>query len=626
MPALQTALFAAPDIAREDRADGTVLLTSRQPLKPYARSLGDLLRAGAAEHSDRLLVARRPGVAGINRLTYAQARAGADALAQAFLDRGLGPDRPVMVLSGNSVEQALITFAAHTAGIPVVPVSVAYSLASSDHARVRAIAELTRPGLVYAEDRMLFGRALDAAAATGAEVLAGEGALDPLLATAVTADVDAAHASVGPDTVAKILFTSGSTGLPKGVLNTHQMLCANQQQMRQVWPFLAAEPPVLVDWLPWSHTFGGNHNLNLVLANGGTLHIDDGKPAPALFGLSLAALHANPPTAYFNVPIGYGLLVPRLEDDRAFAERFFSRLRVLFYAAASLPEALYHRLRTVARQVSGREIPLTTSWGTTETGPAVTSAHYDPSPSGCIGVPIPGDTLKLVPSGGKLEIRVSGPNITPGYLGRPEETAAAFDEEGFYVTGDAVRFVDPDRPGLGLLFDGRIAEDFKLTSGTWVSVGVLRPALVSASGGLLSDAVIAGHDRDCVGALAWANPATVKDLTEAQLCGRLSGVLAELNRGQGSSARIDRLLLLDEPPVLDAGEITDKGYVNQRVVLERRADLVAELYAVPDPPRVIRPAPPAPPAPPPPHTYRDHSGPPCARYVCGSGGGLASRA
>ena len=590
-PATATApeLFARPDIAREDRADGSVLLTSRQPLAPYATSLADLLRAGAAAHPDRLLVARRPGVPGLARLTWAEARDGADALAQAFLARGLGPDRPVMVLSGNSVEQALITFAGYTAGIPVVPVSVAYSLASGDNARVRAIAELARPGLVFADDPVAYDRPLEAVAATGAAVVAGHDALAKLLETRVTGDVDAARAGVGPDTVAKILFTSGSTGAPKGVLNTHQMLCANQQQMRQVWPFLAAEPPVLVDWLPWSHTFGGNHNLNMILANGGTLHIDDGKPTPALFGLSRTALAADPPTAYFNVPIGYGMLLPYLADDRVFAERFFSRLRILFYAAASLPEALHRRLRTVARDVTGRDIPLTSSWGTTETGPAVTSAHYDPSPSGCIGVPIPGDTLKLVPSGGKLEIRVKGPNITPGYLGRPEETAAAFDAEGFYVTGDAVRFVDPDSPDLGLLFDGRIAEDFKLTSGTWVSVGVLRPALVSASGGLLSDAVIAGHDRDAVGALAWVAP-PARDLTEDQLRDRLATVLADLNRGQGSAARIERLLLLAEPAGLDAGEITDKGYVNQRVVLERRADLVAELYATPAPARVILPA------------------------------------
>jgi feruloyl-CoA synthase len=580
-------VFAPPRISREDRADGTILLSSRDPLRPHARSLGELLRAGASAHPDRVVVARR-NKGGLDELTYGAARTDADALAQAFLDRGLGPDRPVLVLSGNSVEQARITFAAYTAGIPVVPVSVAYSLATSDHARIRAIAELTRPGLVFADDPTAFGPALAAVAATGAEVVAGADALAALLRTAPTDAVEQAYRGVGPDTVAKILFTSGSTGNPKGVLNTHGMLCSNQQQMRQVWTFLA-EPPVLVDWLPWSHTFGGNHNLNMILANGGTLHIDDGKPTPALFELTVAALAEIAPTAYFNVPMGYAMLVPRLEADRELAARFFSRLQILFYAAASLPEALWHRLRALAEDVAGREIPVTSSWGTTETGPAVTSAHYDPSPSGCIGVPIPGDTLKLVRSGDKLEIRVKGPNITPGYLGLPEATAAAFDDEGFYVTGDAVRFVDPDDPNLGLLFDGRIAEDFKLTSGTWVSVGTLRTALVSAAGGLLTDAVIAGHDGEYAGALAWPNAAAVTALTgESDLDAalrspvlreRLGAALATLNRGQGSSARIERLLLLREPASLDAGEITDKGYVNQRVVLDRRADAVATLLA-----------------------------------------------
>jgi feruloyl-CoA synthase len=592
-------MFAVPRIARQDRTDGTILLSSREPLGPYPGSLAEWLRAGAAAHPDRVLVAGRGRADARTELTYAAARAGADALAQAFLDRGLRPDRPVAVLSGNSVEHALITFAAYTAGVPVVPVSVAYSLASTDHARIRAIAELTRPGLVFATDPRAFGPALATVAAAGAEVIAGVAALTELLDTTPTAAVEDAFRGVGPDTVAKILFTSGSTGTPKGVLNTHGMLCANQQQMRQVWPFLAEEPPVLVDWLPWSHTFGGNHNLNMILANGGTLHIDDGKPTPAQFELTVSALAEVAPTAYFNVPMGYAMLVPRLESDRDLAERFFSRLRVVFYAAASLPEALWHRLRALAHDVAGRPVPLTSSWGTTETGPAVTSAHYDPSPSGCIGVPIPGDTLKLVPTGGKLEIRVKGPNITPGYLGLPDATAAAFDEEGYYVTGDAVRFVDPGDPDRGLLFDGRIAEDFKLTSGTWVSVGNLRTALVSAAGGLLTDAVIAGHDREYCGALAWPNVAAIAELTGTPdpadalaspvVRERLESALAALNHGQGSSARIERLLLLREPAGLDAGEITDKGYVNQRVVLDRRRDDVEALFAEPPAAGVILP-------------------------------------
>jgi feruloyl-CoA synthase len=591
-------LFAAPDIARTDRPDGSIVLESRDPLAPYARSLGGLLRAGAQAHPDRLLITRASG-RGPNggRYTWGEAKHAADALAQALLDHGLSADRPLLVLSGNSIEHALLTYAAYTVGVPVVPISTAYSLASADHARVRAIAELVRPGLVFADDEKCYDAALSVVENAGARaVVSGDpvtgtarAAFADLLATTPTSAVGAAAATVRPDSVAKILFTSGSTGVPKGVLNTHQMLCANQQQMRQVWPFLVQTPPVLVDWLPWSHTFGGNHNFNMILANGGTLHIDDGKPVAALFDKTLAALAAHSPTAYFNVPMGYQMLAPRLESDREFAERFFSGVSILFYAAASLPAELYHRLRAIAKDVTGREIPLTSSWGTTETGPAVTSAHYDPSPSGCIGVPIPGDVLKLVPTGSKLEIRVKGPNITHGYVGAAAATASAFDDEGFYLTGDAVRFVDPDDMNLGLLFDGRIAEDFKLLSGTWVSVGNLRTALVSAAGGLLTDAVIAGHDKDFVSALAWPSADALKLTEDQELRGRLCRVLADLNRGQGSAARIERLILLLEPPVLDAGEITDKGYVNQRVVLERRHELVARLYTEDSGADILRP-------------------------------------
>ncbi len=595
------ALFAPPSVAARSRADGSVLLDSTHPLEPHERSLAEMLRAWAERIPEYVLAAQRDGGGEWRSLTYGEARSTTDALAQAFLDRGLGPDRPIMILSGNSIEHLLVTLAAYTAGVPVAPVSTAYSLMSRDHARIRAIAELIRPGLVFADGGSAFQAALRAVAREGLGVLVarnpvpglGGELLEHLTRTRPTAKVEEALAAVTPDTVAKLLFTSGSTGTPKGVLNTHRMLCANQQMIRQVWPFLRTDPPVLVDWLPWSHTFGGNHNLHLVLGNGGTIHIDDSKPLPPLFGRTLAALKDVAPTVYFNVPAGYAMLIPELERDPELGKIFFSRLRLLFYAAASLPEELWQRLRAVARSVTGRDVPVTSSWGATETAPAVTSAHYDPSPSGCIGVPLPGNTLKLTPYETKLEIRVKGPNVTPGYFGREDLTAAAFDDEGYYITGDAVRFVDDADPAKGLLFDGRIAEDFKLTSGTWVSVGTLRPALVSASGGVLRDAVIAGHERDCVCALGWLNPAGVlglvgdDDFSPGKLAANpavrahLARVLTELNAAAGSSARVERLLLLPEPPSLDAGEITDKGYVNQRVVLDRRADLVARLYAEP---------------------------------------------
>ncbi|HEY4825928.1 MAG TPA: AMP-binding protein, partial [Solirubrobacteraceae bacterium] len=385
----------------------------------------------------------------------------------------------------------------------------------------------------------------------------------------------------GGEAVAKLLFTSGSTGAPKGVINTHRMLCSNQAMLQAIWPFLAGEPPVLVDWLPWSHTFGGNHNLNLALFNGGTIHIDDGRPAPPLFPRTLEAIRDVPPTLYFNVPAGYALLAPALEKDPQLAERFFSRLRFMFYAAAALPDALAARLRELAARHADHDVPLTSSWGTTETSPAATSMHYLGAPTGCIGVPIPGCTIKLAPVGDKLEIRVKGPNVTPGYFRRPDLTQALFDEEGFYRSGDAATLIEQ-----GLMFDGRIAENFKLLTGTWVAVGALRTRLLSAAGGVLSDAVIAGQDAEYVAALAWVNRAEAGS-DELALRQRLSVALAQLNANAGSAARIERLLLLETPPSLDAGEITDKGYLNQRRTLECRAGEVARLYADPPDPEVI---------------------------------------
>jgi feruloyl-CoA synthase len=590
-------LFATPRVVAEERADGTVLLRSSEPLGEYPPSMAHAFRAAAAAHPDRVLAARGTG-AQRTTLRWGEARERADAIAQALLDRGLGPDRPLMVLSGNSLEHLLLTLGAYTAGVPILPISTAYSLLSADHARVRAVAALCSPGMAFADDGAAFGPALDALADNVPERVT---ALDDLERTIPTDAVERAFASLGPETVAKILFTSGSTGAPKGVVNTHRMICSNQQALAQCWPFLRAEPPVLVDWLPWSHTFGGNHNLHQVITHGGTLHIDDGRPVAALFDRTVAALREVAPTVYYNVPAGYALLAPRLEADRELAERFFARLRFMFYAAAALPEALWERLRALADEVADHEVPLTAAWGTTETAPGATTAHFTTARCGCIGVPLPGVTIKLVPDGEKREIRLTGPNVTPGYHRDPEATAAAFDEEGFYRTGDAARLVDPADPAQGLMFDGRLAEDFKLANGTFVRVGPLRTALVSAAGGVLADAVIAGHDGPYAAALAWLNRDEARRvcggggdagvaLDDPALREHLAAALARLNDRAGSAARIERLLLLDAPPDMDAGEITDKGYVNQRAVLERRAGDVARLLADPPDPAVIRPA------------------------------------
>jgi feruloyl-CoA synthase len=577
-------IFAAPDIEMERRDDGAMILRSRTELTEWEPSITAVLRKRASEHPDRPLAVHRDVT-----LTYGEAYAAASSIAKAFRNIGLGPDRPVMILSGNSIEHLLVSLAAYAAGAPAMPISVAYSLQSADHARIKAIAALTEPGLVFAEDADAFAGALDALAPDTVLVARGSrpGALhlDDLRAEQGSELGD----DPGPDAIAKLLFTSGSTGVPKGVINTHRMLCSNQAMLQAIWPFLADEPPVLVDWLPWSHTFGANHNLNLVLFNGGTLHIDDGKPAPPLFPHTVAALKSVPPTLYFNVPAGYALLAPALENDTELAERFFSRLRFMFYAAAALPDALAERLRALAAKHADHEVPLTSSWGTTETAPCATSMHYLGAPTGCIGVPIPGCTIKLAPVGDRHEIRVKGPNVTPGYYRAPELAETAFDEEGFYRSGDAATLLDPDDPNRGMAFDGRIAENFKLFTGTWVAAGSLRTRLVSAAG-VLSDAVICGQDADYVAALAWVNPAEARDLDAHELRARLAQALARLNAGAGSAARIERLLLLDTPPSLDAGEITDKGYLNQRRCLECRAAEVARLYAADPDPEVITPA------------------------------------
>jgi feruloyl-CoA synthase len=586
-------LFAEPKVDAETRVDGSQILRSAIQLGNSAPSLASLLLEGARVHPERKLIAERsPDGTGWRSISWGEAVAISDALAQSLLDHDLSAERPLMILSGNSVDHLLLTLAAFSAGVPVIPVSPAYSLAARDAERIGLIAELCRPGAVFADDGSAFGHALDALVQHVPLQLVDSGggrgreSLDLWATTTPTSDVADTRASLTPDSVAKILFTSGSTGAPKGVINTHQMLCANQESLGQIWPFLRVEPPVLVDWLPWSHTFGGNHNFNQVLAFGGTLYVDPGRPMPGAFSGTLAALREISPTVYYNVPAGWALLGPALEEDAELRASFLSRLRLMFYAAAALPEALWDRLRALVEQHADHEIPLTASWGCTESSPAATSAHFRSARCGCIGVPMPGVEIKLVREGDKQEIRLRGPSITPGYFGNPEATAAAFDEDGFYRTGDAVRLVDPTDPAQGLIFDGRLAEDFKLASGTWVHVGTLRTRLISGAG-ILRDAVICGPGRDRIAALAWLDEAAAcralgvgsVSLDDAAVHEHLCAALNRLNDGAGSSHSVHRILLLDDPPSLEAGEITDKGYVNQRAVLTRRAAALEEVYA-----------------------------------------------
>jgi feruloyl-CoA synthase len=598
---LRSISFAPVAVERTAGPNGTTLLRSQTPLLPFETNLAKVFRAAAETAPARIFLAERRGNAW-HEMRYEEARRLVDHIAAAFIERGLSAERPVMILSGNSIEHALLMLAGFCAGVPVAPISVAYSLQSQDFGKLKHIRRLLAPGLVYVADTAPFAKALAALDLSDSELVAGVNNANlervtpfaDLAAARSTRAVDAAVAAIRPNTIAKLLFTSGSTAFPKGVINTHLMLTANQQQIAQIWPFLAEEPLVLVDWLPWNHTFGANHNFNMVLRNAGTLYIDGGKPVPALIGETVRNLSEISPIIYFNVPAGYGALLPHLEKDETLARRFFAKLRLIFYAGAALPQDMWSRLEAVAARITGERIPMTSSWGTTETSPLSTAAHFLSDRAGVIGVPVPGVELKLVPSGDKQEIRVRGPNVTPGYWKSPALTAAAFDEEGFYRPGDAVRFLDTNDPAQGLLFDGRLAEDFKLQTGTWVNVGALRIGLLAACSPLVQDAVIAGADREHVGVLAWLNPAGCQTIAagvaaaelarDARVREHLVRAISRWNADHpGLSTRIARVLLLGEPPSIDANEITDKGYINQRLVLERRkADVERMFAAAPD--------------------------------------------
>ena len=594
-------------------ADGVVYLKSSQPLGNYAVRITDCLDRWAREAPDRTFLAERDADLNWRKVSYTDALRQVRSIAQALISRKLSVDRPILILSGNGVDHGLMALAAMYAGVPYAPIAPAYSLQAQEFSALRQVFERMQPGLVFAADGARFERALTEVLPSGVELVTTRSApsaipstpFESLASTAVTPDVDAARDRVDPDTIAKVLFTSGSTGRPKGVINSQRMLCSNQEMIRTVLAFLGDAPPVLCDWLPWNHTAGGNHNFGLVLYNGGTLYIDEGKPAPALFNATLRNLREVSCTAHFEVPRFYEMLMPHLRNDAVLRETFFRDLKLIFYAAAGLGQKFWDELRDVSLQACGEELLIMTGFGSTETAPFALTTGPEGAFAGMVGFPAPGLEVKLAPVGSKLEARVRGPNITPGYWHDEALTAAAFDEEGFYKLGDAMRFVDPNDPTRGLIFDGRLAEDFKLSTGTWVSVGPLRARILAAAAGLAQDVVITGHDREFAGALVFPNLAVCRLVTGLPDDAAAADVLAHpsvvrgfqdafgglARESTGSSTFVARAIVLDQPPSLDAREITDKGSINQKVVLERRAALVEELYAPTPSTRVLIAAP-----------------------------------
>ncbi len=595
--------MASPEVEVENLGDGGVILRSPQPIGEYPDSQNAWLVAWAEETPDAIFVADRTGPNGEwRRVSYKDFLAQVKSIGQALLNRNLSVDRLVAILSDNAVDNALLLFGAMHVGIPVVPISPAYSLMSQDFGKLKYIIGMVSPGLVYVADGEKFGNALKAIDIGEVEIVVSENSpksgkstlFGDLLATEPTTDVDQAYAKVGPDTIAKILFTSGSTGQPKGVINTQRMLCSNQQAMAQCWPFVSEKPPVVVDWLPWNHTFGGNFVLNMTLRNGGTIYVDGGKPAPGIIEQTVANLKDISPTIYNNVPRGFDMLLPYLESDAELRESFFKNLDVIFYAAAALTQTAWERLEALSEKATGQRVMMLSGWGSTETAPDNTIVYWPIKKAGVIGLPIPGTEIKLVPNEDKLEVRVRGPNIMPGYWKQEELTKEVFDEDGFYCIGDAARYEDPLDPRKGIVFDGRVSENFKLSTGTWVSVGNLRTAVVAAADNVIQDAVIAGHDRDEIGILVFPNIAGCRalcpDLAEEAPLDEVieqpsvrqalvEGLQSHNINNPGSSTRIMRALIMTEPPNIDANEITDKGYMNQRAVLSRRAGMVEILFA-----------------------------------------------
>jgi len=591
----------------ERDAAGTHYVRSRIPLRDYPRTIVERLDEWAAKTPDQVLFADRGPDGDWRRMSYAEVRDASRAIAQALLDAGLSTERPLVVLSGNSLEHALLALGAQRAGVPFAPISPAYSLISTDYAKLRHIFQLLTPGMVFAAEGGPFRAAIEAVVPAGVEVvtvrdpLPGGRSFAALLATAPTPDVDRAFAAIAPDTVAKFLFTSGSTGMPKAVINTHRMIACNQAMIAEALAFLKDEPPVLVDWLPWNHTAGGNHNFGIAIHNGGTLYIDDGVATPAGIARTVRNLEEIAPTLYFSVPKGYEMLAEHLAANARLRENFFSRVKLLQYAGAGLSQHVWDALERLAMETVGHKIMIITGYGSTETAPFAFTTTWPVDRPGEVGLPAAGLQMKLVPDGEKLELRLRGPNVTPGYWRQPDKTAESFDEEGFYRIGDALKFVDPDDVNRGFLFDGRVSEDFKLSTGTWVNMAGVRGAIVRACAPYVRDAVLTGLNRNHIGAmlfldvdatrklapeLAKAGEAELAEspLLRAELQKRLDALAVQAT---GSSNLVARAVVMGQPLSLDKGELTDKGSINQRAVMASRAELVEDLYAEPAPAHVL---------------------------------------
>jgi feruloyl-CoA synthase len=610
MGAIRDVTLGSLRAAMRTASDGSLRVICLEPMPPVRHRLTDNLDHWAKVAPDRIYLAERDAKGAWRSVTYAQALKQVRHVASALLERDLSPTRPIAILSSNDIAQAILGLAALYVGIPFAPVSPAYSLISSDHAKLRNIMNSLEPGLVFVSKAKPFEKAIVGTCDPSIEIITLEGDLpdrkttpfSDLLHCKISSKLGAANQVVGPETIAKILFTSGSTGEPKGVINTQSMLCTNQAMMTHWLAFVKEEPPVLVDWLPWHHTFGGNHNFGHVLTNGGSLYIDGGKPTPQGIDETVRNLSEIAPTIYFNVPKGFEELLLKFKENKQLRETFFSRVKLNLYAGAGLPPHVSAGIDEIALETIGERILMITSLGSTETAPAALSCTKETARPGVVGVPLPGVELKLVPSGDKLELRIKGPNIMPGYWKLPEQTAKVFDDEGFYCIGDALKFAIPDDPNGGFIFDGRVSEDFKLVTGTWVSVGPLRGKLITAFAPLIKDAVIAGHDRNDVTAMLFPEMAACRahlgkaaeNLSDAavletqSLRDEMSAKLkAFAKNSTGSSGRVARITLLAELPSIDANEITDKGSINQRAVLSRRTALVDALYETPAPANII---------------------------------------